>query len=342
MTTITDVAARAGVARSTVSYVLNGQNTAVRISDETRRRVMQAAAELGYRRNELARAVITGKHRMLGFWVTHSEREPAVRVLAGAMKEAQANKYFIKMLGMDDDRVAESVAEHSIEWRLSGIIAINALQEAMDQVVPQISQFEIPMVLVESQGAYPGCMHVTSEAENGIRAAVLHLAGLGHKRIAFLSGTPNERGTISGRREAAYVEAMRDLGLGAFADMEHTYWDFHQTELATQRLMWNRGEKRPTAVCCIGDHAAMLLIRTAAKMGLQVPADLSVVGFDDLAVAAMYNPSLTTVIQPFEDMGRLAVRRLLQAAEHSVPPPLEERLPTRLVIRESTAPPKLV
>jgi DNA-binding LacI/PurR family transcriptional regulator len=100
--------------------VLNERETSVRISDGTRQRVMAAAAALGYHRNELARAVTTGQSRMLGFWVMHSNREPVVRVLAGAMKEADEHDYFIKMLGFDNDAPDDRVINRCIEWRLAG------------------------------------------------------------------------------------------------------------------------------------------------------------------------------------------------------------------------------
>src|SRR5688572_27581316 len=126
MITITDIAAKAGVSRATVSYVLNEHNTSVRISDATRQRVLEAAEVLGYRRNELARAMITGKNRMLGFWVMHANREPVVRVLSGAMKEADESGYFIQMLGFENSTLDHRIVERCIEWRLAGIIAIHA------------------------------------------------------------------------------------------------------------------------------------------------------------------------------------------------------------------------
>lgn len=333
MITITDIAARAGVARSTVSYVLNERNTSVRISDETRERVTAAARDLGYRRNELARAMTTGKNAVLGFWVMDARREPDVRVLAGAMKEAEANNHFIKMLSLDSSGDASQIADHCIDWRLGGIIAINASCEALDQVLPQVARFNIPLVMVEGERARPDCLHVTSDQESGIREAVRHLAELGHRRIAYLGGTPG-----ANIRERAYLAAMEELQLSEFAEVTYSNWDAGDVQRAAAALVNRDRADRPTAVCCVCDHSAMMLISSVGKLGLRVPQDLAVTGYDDLAVAAMYNPPLTTISQPFEEMGRVAVRRLLGLIDKSArTDQMEISLPTYLVVRDSAA-----
>src|SRR5687768_12302483 len=163
MTTISDIAAKAGVSRATVSYVLNRENTTVRISDSTRARVLEAAAELGYRRNELARAVITGKNRMLGFWVMQSNREPVERVLAGAMQEADENDYFIKLIGFDNEMPDARVIDKCIEWRLSGIIAIHAPEATLSHLKPRLDEGKIPLVVIDSQRVPAGSTHVRAD-----------------------------------------------------------------------------------------------------------------------------------------------------------------------------------
>jgi DNA-binding LacI/PurR family transcriptional regulator len=342
MVTITDIATKAGVSRATVSYVLNERNTTVRISDHTRQRVMETAAELGYRRNELARAVITGKNRMLGFWVMHSNREPVVRVLAGAMKEADSNDYFIKMLGMDNETLDSRIIERSIEWRLSGIIAIHAPVGSMDVLYPRIVNSGIPMVVVDSQRPPLGSTHVAADGASGVRSVVEHLVTLGHRKIVFIAGEPDED-TISHMRAQAYTKAMQQLGLERYQKVVHGYWLPEPTEQITRTLLEQpvQSEDRPTALVCASDNMAMVVVRTAGQMGIRVPQELSVTGFDDSTVAALYNPPLTTVAQPFEEMGRLAVRNLLACTNSDQVPEQTEcslhQLPTRLVVRQSTA-----
>ncbi len=338
MITISDVAAKAGVSRATVSYVLNGRDTSVRISDLTRQKVLHTASEMGYRRNELARAMTTGKNRMLGFWVMQSNREPVVRVLSGAMKEADEHGYFIKMLGFDNGALDVRTLERCVEWRLSGIIAIHAPAATIGELFPQIVQTGIPFVTVDSQPGPAGCLNISANNEDGMRATVAHLADLGHHRIAFLGGCRPEEDSISGARQRAYGAEMERRGLTKHCQIEcgdwtveWSDWQEGETACAVRRLL--NSPIRPTAIACASDHLAMMVVRIASERGLRVPDDLSVTGFDDVAVATLYNPPLTTVSQPFELLGRAAVRSLL------TPDGPEPLLPAHLIVRGSTAPP---
>jgi len=337
--TISDVAAHAKVSRATVSNVLNERNTAVKISDITRARVLETAAELGYRRNELARAVTTGKTPMLGFWVMQSNREPVVRVLSGAMKEADDNDYFIKMLGFDNRTLDSRTIERCVEWRLAGIIAFHAPEDTMRHLLPQIHQTGIPFVMVDSQHPPAGCVNIEADHQGGITAVVEHLVALGHRRIAFLAGHRKEEDSISGAREMAYRNAMARLGLGRECYVEHgdwrddSDWETGTTAAAARRLL--RASPRPTAIACAGDHIAMIVMRLAADGGVSVPHQLSVTGFDDVMAATLYTPPLTTVAQPFEEIGRCAVRHLIAPTTH----PLSQVLPAHLIVRGSTAKP---
>jgi DNA-binding LacI/PurR family transcriptional regulator len=337
MITISDVAAKAGVSRATVSYVLNERDTTVRISDDTRRRVLETATQLGYRRNELARAVTTGKNRMLGFWVMQANREPVIRVLAGAIREADANDYFIKMIGFEHSALDARTLERCVEWRLSGIIAIHAPGHTMKDLYPRIRETGIPLVTVDSQRPPDGCTNIIADGTKGMRAIVSHLAELGHRRIAFLAGQHPHEDSLSEEREAAYVTAMQALNLGdqiliARGDWRENQnnWQSGATVTAVECLLAHH----PTAIACASDHLAMITVRLATMRGIDVPRQLSVTGFDDLSVAALYNPPLTTVSQPFETIGQAAVRHLLHP-DHSVQP--EWPLPARLVVRASTA-----
>ncbi len=340
MITISDVAAKAGVSRATVSYVLNERNTSVRISDDTRQRVMASASELGYRRNELARAVTTGKNPMLGFWVMQSNREPVVRVLAGAMKEADDNDYFIKMIGFDNSALDSRTLERCMEWRLAGIIAIHA-PETMRDLMPQIVRTGIPFVTVDSQQPPEGCLNIEADNIGGMRSVVTHLVEQGHQRIAFLGGQREQDDSISGARERGYRATMQEHGLSKFCHVEYGDWraEFSEWEngasaKAAHRLL--NLNPRPTAIACASDHMAMIVMRLAAEQGLSVPHQLSVTGFDDITVATLYNPPLTTVAQPFEEIGRAAVRHLLNLGKQSTTSP--ETLPAQLIVRGSTAP----
>ena len=340
MITITDIAQKAGVSRTTVSYVLNARSKQERISDETRLRVLAAASELGYSRNELARAVTTGQSRTLGFWVMESHHEPVARVLAGAMKEADANDYFIKMLGFDSPAPSSQIIERCMAWRVSGILAIHANEAALEAVYAPIEKSGIPLVLVDSSATI-NTIHVTSDQKQGVRDVVSYLAEVGHQKIAFIAGHRDEKQTtVSSRRVAAYCETMRELGLHRHENVQYGFWNEEETRRVVQKLLKLPldSPQRPTALACWSDYTAMVAIRTATEMGLRVPQDISISGFDDISVAPLTNPPLTTVAQPFEEMGRRAVRYLLEPDKtHTAPH--EDALPTRLILRDSTAPP---
>lgn len=339
MVTITDVAAHAGVSRTTVSYVLSAGEVSSRISPQTRNRVMESVAELGYRRNALAHAVTTGQSRMLGFWVMQSNREPVVRVLAGAMREADANGYFIKMLGFDNQTAPDTIVQQCIEWRLSGLIAIHAPEELLNRVHPQIKSAHIPAIIVDSQQPPQGSIHIASDGADGISQVMDLLLKQGHRDIAFIAGYPVPSDRVSLRRESAYRQAMQNAGLEHQIRVHYGSWNYESTaptEAATRELL--ESANRPTAIVCVSDHTAMVVIRTAAQMGVRVPDELSVTGFDDVAVAALYNPPLTTVSQEFEAMGARAVQHLLRGENSELSHYREELLPTQLVVRDSTAP----
>lgn len=336
MVTISDVAAKAGVSRATVSYVLNDRNTSVRISQDTRSRVLATAASLGYRRNELARAVTTGKNPLLGFWVMQANREPVVRMLSGAMQEADARGYFIKMFGFDETGGDNRVLDRCLEWRISGIIAIHAPEGALRALGPRLEANGLPLVTVDGRRPAGVRGHICSNGAAGVRAVVHHLADLGHRSIAFIAGEPGMEDSISQVRCEAYARTMEERGLGTFQRVAYGYWEAVPTENAARALLTNP-KNRPTAILCASDHTAMVVVRTAAQLGLRVPHDLSVAGFDDLLGAGLYNPSLTTVAQSFETMGQVAVRHLV-AEIQGAPPASGELLPTRLVVRNSTGP----
>ena len=338
MITLADVASKAGVSRSTASCVLSDRASSIRISDVTRQRVMQSAADLGYYRNELARAVTTGKSRMIGFWVMLAGREPALRVLAGAIQEADRNDYLIKMIGLDNSDNWDRILARCLEWRLSGFIAAHAPEDALYEVTQRFGRVGMPVTCVDCVKPPAQTSHVTSDGKAGVSEMVHHLAQLGHRNIAFLGSGP-DHDSLPYSRAQGYLSAMRDLGLGQFAQICSTYWRVPDAEAAVADLLLQPPALRPTALVCISDETAMTAIRTIVRLGLQVPGDVSVTGFDDLSGAALYNPSLTTVGQDFEEMGRLAVRQLLLPPSHDPADyPLWRELPTHLQIRESTAP----
>lgn len=338
MITISDVASKAGVSRTTVSYVLNGRESGVRISEETRRRVSEAASELGYRRNALAHAVTTGRNPVLGFLACAPEGELAARLLAGALDEAEEASYFIKVLRLRHNTINAEVIERCAELRLAGVIVLYLDPEQLKYLHAEMARYQIPVAVLDDSFPQDKGIRVISDDVEGCRMAVQHLVSLGHRKIALISG-PSTSGCAQ-LREEGYRAAMYEASLPVPSDyLQRGEWNEEATEHAAQQLVHaERGH--PTAIICAGDEWAMVTMRTLRRQGLRVPQDVSVVGFGDFRTSRFWDPPLTTVAQPFQEMGRLAVRRLLQRIE--LPgfnnAPREDALPTRLIVRQSTAP----
>lgn len=338
--TMADIAREAGVSRATASYVLNDRDTAVRISMETRQRVLDAAKALGYRRNELARAVVTGKNRVLGVLARNPGPEPKARLLEGVLEEAGASGYFIKLLHHPKQEDVREVARRCVEQRLAGIIVMRPSQIALGELYEELEHYQMPIVLVDDTLSQRGAITVTSDDVQGCRLAVEHLVALGHRHIALLEGRREPNPLL---RESAFRQAMADYGLSK-PDQYIAYgnWSQEQTEQLTTELFHQR-RSHPTALfCSAGDAFAAVAIRALRRIGLRVPEDVSVIGYSDLLLATCLDPPLTTIAQPFQEMGRVAVRHLLALlegqAEISVNQPLNSLLPTQLVVRQSTGP----
>jgi LacI family transcriptional regulator len=353
MITMNDIAEKAGVSRSTVSFVLNKRYQGVYVSDDTRERVTAAARALGYRRNELARAIVTGKNRVLGFLVCSPESEVVARMLAGALDEAEEQSYFIKVLRLRNNVIDSETIDRCVELRLAGVIVLYLNEERLDELHIEMERYNIPVATLDDSLPHPWGVRVISDDVHGCRMAIEHLLELGHRKIGLISGRPDSG--ISILRERGYHQIMGEAGLQVPPHyVAYGFWSVEKTEAVVTELL--SAPDRPTALICAGDIMAMTACRTARGLGLRVPQDLSVVGFANIDAAEAADPPLTTVAQPFQEMGRMAVRRLLQLIgdeesgngngngnNHSDGDglnraPLEESLPTHLVVRGSTAP----
>ena len=338
MIRMTDIALEAGVSRSTVSLVLNNKHSAVGIPESTRRRVLSAATQLGYRPNETARAMVTGKSRVIVYLLHDPSQEVAARILKGALHEAEQHGYLVKLVGREG-AFDERLIERCVELRPVGVMAIYVPSPMIDYLKAEMSRYRIPVVLLDSSFPLAGVTRVLSDDIDGIWQGISHLHALGHRRIAYISG-----GRSSGAatlREEGYRRAMARLDL-PIPDEYVVYgeWQIPIVQQVTQQLLGN-ATPRPTALFCADDKTALIAARTADQMGIPVPEALSIVGFADLEMALYGNPPLTTIAQPFAELGVAAVRSLLTAAnrleKQEEPETVELLLPNQLIIRESTA-----
>jgi DNA-binding LacI/PurR family transcriptional regulator len=323
-----------------VSFALNGVGN---VAEKTRQEIVTTAERMGYRRNEIARAMVTGKSSTLGF-LSHEidQSDHLMRVLSGAIDAANENGYFIRAMHHGDMAGdIRRVLERCIDWRIGGLMVMNLLDEAMDEVEIEAKRLGIPLAFVENEPSHLADIWVRSNDYDGLRQVMEHLIGLGHSKIAFLNGDGTSR--LAEKRQAHFCRLMEVSGLPiSEAWIVNGSWSADPTcsEEAARKLLL--ATPRPTAVVCAGDPFAMVMIRAAQNAGLKLPEELSVTGFANFYLSELTNPALTTVDQSFRAMGRRATENLiaLTAPADGVTLDKERQLmPTRLIVRASTAPP---
>lgn len=344
MVTMNKVAAKAGVSQATVSLVLAGRADSRKISSETQERVMNAAREMGYRRNQLARAMVTGKSRIIGVLTAANAGENIIRVLAGATEAASEDDYLLKIIHVSEGAIDEATITRCLEWRLAGAMAVGLSEKSLHTLQDSLHRAQIALALIDSAPLPEWGVRILSDDDLGIRQAVSHLMGLGHRRIAFLGGRPGE---VSERRERSFRAALAETGLNLPAHWtRNTSWSNREEIEKGVRAMFEESKGNlPTAIVCSADSIAMTVERVARSLGLRIPADLSVTGYSNQALSAFADPPLTTINQQFHAMGSAAVTHLIHCAENenpnlSIGPRPEILLPTQLVERNSTAPPR--
>jgi LacI family transcriptional regulator len=334
--TIRDVAAEAGVSVTTVSHVLNHFSGA-RVSDDTRERVQAAARRLGYAANGLARGLRLQRSQTLGLLSDEIATTPyAGRIILGAQETASARGWLLILLTTGNDphveqREIRALAQH----RADGVLYATMYHRKVE--VPAELR-TMPVVLLDASSADPAISSVVPDEFGGAQAAVRHLLEHGHRSIGFVNNEDDIPAThlrLDGYRAAlaaAGVPYRPELVTAATTDARSGY-------RAAIRLL-DRAD-RPTALFCFNDRLAMGAYRAAAELGLTIPLDLSIVGYDDqeLIAAGLY-PGLTTVALPHYEMGAWAVTTMIDLLEGRLdgdPPRIT--MPCPLIERESVAAP---
>jgi DNA-binding LacI/PurR family transcriptional regulator len=350
MITMTDIAEKAGVSRATVSLVLNERRgEKIRIPDATRERIMQAAHVMGYRPNELARSVRSGKSRMIGYLVNEPRYEPYWNTIIGALSEAEELDFTLKVLSVTTKTLNQRI-QQAIELRLGGLIV--RVSQDKGGLFQEAQRAGIPVVTVDEGIPQPFGIRVAADDAQGCQAAISHLVELGHQKIGFIAdGFHLQSGSnILGPREHFFRQAMaaRDLEIpDGFVTYETMLAYGHEIEneiddssaLAATDALLKHPSGRPTAIFCWRDETAMAAMRACRQRGLRVPEDISIVGFSDISAARHCDPSLSTCRSPWDAMGRMAVRQLAHNldAEFNTSPQVF-LLPSGFVARQSSGP----
>ncbi|HEX9938451.1 MAG TPA: LacI family DNA-binding transcriptional regulator [Longimicrobium sp.] len=322
-----DVARRAGVSQATVSLVLSG-NPRARVAQATRERVMEAAEELGYRPNILARGLVRGKSYAIGVVVPDLTNPFFLDVVTGAQRVAAEAGYAV--LPGDTRESTPSRHLEALRARQVDGVIIDGVGAA---ALPHDALSELKVVVVdEPSERWPG---VASDALAAGRLAAEHLVGLGHRRLAFVGPATDVHGFRM--RERGFFQALRAAGIA----LPHP-WLVRTPPTVSGGLAAMKtllaSPSRPTAVFCANDLIAMGALKAALKAGVDVPRELSIVGCDDIEMASVVTPELTTIAVPARELGARAARlllRQLEGQEVSVKP--TRLLPVRLVRRATTA-----
>lgn len=330
-----DVARRAGVSRSTVSYVLNDQTELkIPISDETRQRVMDAIAELGYEPDARAQSLRLGHTNIVGVIIPAIQNPFFWQILSGISDRLQEAGYsvYLSQHPLNAQQEANTIRQLRRQ-PVDGFILLAAAKYLLPKLGEYLRRAGRPVVEITSAKAEYD--HVAHSYAGGTRALMGHLLELGHRRIGFIYGVDREAQGFD--RLLVYREVLEEVGLPINKSLEiHCGEELEDAYQAAYGLL-NRAD-RPTALLVINDMLAIAVLRAARDLGLNIPGDLSVASFDDIPFANYTQPRLTTVSGKAEDSGREAVRLLLKRLAE---PDLPQQVTTsnvELIVRESTGP----
>lgn len=351
--TIKDIAKIVGVSPTAVSRALNDHHD---IGEETRAKIKRVARELGYQRNAIARGLVTKKTDTIGLFVlgrgaTGFGDPFAYEVILGVMDTVSAAGYDLVLYGVggpsESGRSGGGVSctgsyvGKCRERQVDGVIMMGLRTD--DPQYRSLGDLEVPCVLIDVAPPQDGIGFVGSDNVLGAKSATEHLISLGHKKIGMLNG--HAHATVSGERLEGYKIALMNAGI-PYDPALIFEGDFSNESgaQAAEYFMMLSCDMRPTGVVAASDVMAIGLVQMLKAMGMSVPQDVSVVGFDDIPSAAHVDPPLTTVRQARYDLGataaRMVLRRLEDGRSVTAFPPPGVRLATNLVVRGSTAPPR--
>jgi LacI family transcriptional regulator len=340
--TIPDVARRAGVSTATAARALGGYGA---VSDSAREAVLAAAEELGYRRNELARAMITGRTNTIGLVIADIENPFFARAVRGVSDAARAAGFEVVLTNTDEDPdVERSSVRVLLSKRVDGIIVAPTSSVADHLVAAQ--QAGCPVVLLDRRIEGFAVDTVLVDSVAAARDVVERLVAAGHRRIAMVTGglgsaqrTPSRPGVSTGQdRVDGFLAGLADAGI---ADPKaYLRTGAHNPDLACEFMAELIAlPERPTAVFASNSRVALGVVKAIRQAGLAVPQEMSMVGFDDADWTSVVTPPISVVAQPTYDLGRRAAEILLARISGDETPPVLHKMATDFLSRESVSSP---
>ena len=331
MATIKDIARKAGVSVATVSYVINNTRW---VHEDKRRRVLEAIKELNYVPNAVARGLRIQKSNAISLIVSNITN-PFYPDLARACEQvAQKYGYTVNVVNTDDDRTKLHEALKQLRGgRVDGAVVTSALPENRDEI-EQLLKEGYPLVLASRLLEGLQVDSVAADNRNGAVMAVNYLIGLGHRRIAFVSGVKHSY--INETRVEGYLDAMKQAGIRVYKEWLTSGKGLYEPSYEVARMLLELPpRKRPTAIICLTDLGAYGVLDAARDMGVSIPDDLAVIGFDDLFISSLRNIQLTTIRVPRHEMSTLATEMLFSRMADRDLEPRTVILPVELIVRKT-------
>lgn len=327
--TIYDVSRLSGVSTATVSRTFSEPE---RVKEETRQKVYDAAAVLNYSPNAIARAMARQRTDRIAYLICKKGAtildEFYAGICEGIMRAANRADLQLLVSTAEDWRQTVSASQSK---QIEGVILGGTAEPSL---ISEFRSRRVAVVLVNNRVAGSDLPCVVADEAAGVRQALEHLIGRGHRRIAMLAGRVNAY--VMSERYHAFMDCMRENALPVSpADIRMCEADVTGTAAAAEELL-RSAEERPTAIFCINDVAAAGVYKTAHRLGLRIPQDLAVVGFDDSSVCPLLEPELTSVHIDCRKMGELCVDRLTALLNASDEIEQVSMVPTELIVRRST------
>ncbi|WP_341728051.1 LacI family DNA-binding transcriptional regulator [Brooklawnia sp.] len=324
--TIYDVAAVAGVSPSTVSRAFSRPG---RVSPRTAAHIHEVAAELGYRAPQAVRAETSRQSKMLGISATDITNPFFFGIIRGAEHVAVAEDYSILLAdSQENDELERRLFDRTTPIVDGMIVATSRLPDSVLRHAAKVAP------IVSLNRLVPGIPSVITDNARGMRRALEHLAELGHRRVAYVTGPSTS--WADGARQRAFREGCYELDL-----VDHRVGPTAPTVRGGMSIFPQIREQHVTGVICFNDIVAVGVMRAARAVGVHIPGELSVVGIDNVFVSDLVTPGLTTVASPLTLLGERAARTIIALANGQEPEVSADRptvLPMRLIVRESTGP----
>jgi len=316
MATMKQIADLAGVSRSTVSFVLNDSPLAKKIPDRTHKKVHAAAEKLGYRPNEIAQALITGKTKVLGFVTTQMSREFVSKMLWGAMEAVDQKGYYLKLFPVSNEESMNGALDSLLKRKVAAVILQGLDSKAAEWFQSKLLEHRIPCCLLGSSFSPSTGIRVVSDDSQGAESAISYLAGKGHRKIIFLNGQSDWPAFIirqNGAIQSAKKEEVELTVVSAESYRPGTHFAENVEEVRREIISILETEcDDNTAIFCANEVLGVLVLQACQRIGIRVPDELSVMGYSVSTLSLYCDPELATVVQPHHEMGHAAAAELVE------------------------------